>query len=137
MTGPTSEGSVKNKEIIDELYAGEAEILAIDAKVEKDNRLKTGNSGKKAPEVEIGNIKDISFNDGVVTLPDDYAKERYTTKLERDKKNLTELKRLLETKSGERRADFIKALISMLEKEIEETKTKLDNLELNRTDTER
>ena len=136
MTGPTSEGSVNNKRIVDELYVGEAEILATDTEI-KNNKVKTGNNGKKAPEVEVGNIKDISFSEDAVILSDDYAKVRYTTKLGIYEKDLKDLKKLLETKSGKKREEWIKDKISSIQKEIVNIKSELANLELSKSETER
>lgn len=139
MAGPTSAGSV-DKKIVDELYVGEAEILATDTKIQEDRvktGVKTGNNGKKAPEVQIGDIKDISMSEEKVILSKDYAKIRYTTKLDIYQKNLNDLKKLLETKSGKKREEWIKDQISNIEKEIKTIRVELNKLELTKRDEER
>ena len=126
MTGPTSEGSV-NKKMVDEIYTGPAEAVAIATQFEGERTI-AGNNVRMA--IEIGREeKEISTPTGKVNLPDNQFRAIAKKRIESLTRSKKEIERLLETEKDDLKREWLTTMHKKVERDLDRISKQLNKVE--------
>jgi len=126
MTGPTSEGSV-NKKMVDEIYTGPAETVAIDTQFEGERTI-TGKNVRMA--IEIGREeKEINTPTSKVDLPDNQFRVIAKRRIELLTGSKKDIERLLETEKDDLKREWLTAMHKKVQNDINRINKELSKIE--------